>query len=159
MKSKFALFAALSIAAGALAGCSSTDTDAGCVQVVIDYGILSQEKFDDCLPISEKGAVAKEFLSDSGISTEGTLTYGDQIVCRVNNLPAADRAFEVPGEDPHTETCSDMPPAFAYWALWIKSDSDAQWAYAEEGIGTLKLAPGQSIGLVFSTGGETPTPN
>jgi hypothetical protein len=159
MKSKLALLAVLAIATGALAGCSSTTSEAGCVQVVIDYGILSEKKFDECLPISADGAIAKEFFSASGISTEGTLTYGDQIVCRVNNLPAADQAFEVLGEDPHTETCADMPPAFAYWALWIKSDSDSQWAYAEEGIGTLKLSPGQSIGLVFSTNGETPTPN
>lgn len=159
MNTKLALCVALSIAAGTLAGCSSTSTEAGCVQVVIDYGLLSQEKFDECLPISQEGAVAKALLTDSGISTEGTLTYGDQIVCRVNNLPAADQAFEVPGEEPHTEPCADMPPAFAYWALWIKSGSDSEWAYAEEGIGTLKLVPGQSIGLVFSTNGETPTPN
>jgi hypothetical protein len=51
-----------------------------------------------------------------------------------------------------------MPPAYAYWALWVKATPDADWAYAQEGIGTLEVEPGQSVGLVYTTGTETPTP-
>jgi hypothetical protein len=97
-------------------------------------------------------------LSVAGYDIEGTATYGDQVVCRVNDLPSESEPFVVEGEEPHIETCADMPPAFGYWALWVKSDLDAQWAYAEEGVGTLPVEPGQTLGLVFSTGGDTPTP-
>lgn len=156
---KIAIFGAGLLAVASLAGCAQQAESAGCVTVVIDYGILSEEKVSNCIEVPAEGLVAKEILLSADITTEGTLTYGDQIVCRVNNLPAADTAFEVEGQEPHTETCADMPPAFAYWALWIKDSDSADWAYAEEGIGTLRLMPGQSIGLAFSTNGETPTPN
>jgi len=74
-------------------------------------------------------------------------------------LPSESEPFVVDGEDPHLESCADMPPVFAYWALWVKSDADAEWAYAEEGVATLPLEPGMTVGLVFSTGGETPVPS
>jgi hypothetical protein len=51
-----------------------------------------------------------------------------------------------------------MAPAFAYWALWVKQGELADWAYAQEGVGTLELVAGDTIGLAFSTGGETPVP-
>lgn len=156
---KIALLVSSLMALTVLASCAPVTESGGCVNVVIDYGILSDDLFTDCIAVSSDGVIAKELLTQSGISTEGTLTYGDQIVCRVNNLPSPDLAFEVDGQEPHTETCADMPPAFAYWALWIKEDESADWTYAEEGIGTLTLVPGQSIGLAFSTNGETPTPN
>lgn len=156
---KFAFLATAAIALAGLAGCSQANESAGCVTVVIDYGILSEEKISNCIEVPAEGMIAKDVLLAAEITTEGTLTYGDQIVCRVNNLPAADQAFEVEGQEPHTETCADMPPAFAYWALWIKEDESAEWSYAEEGVGTLSLKPGQSVGLAFSTNGETPTPN
>ena len=100
-----------------------------------------------------------DVLRFAGITTEGTDTYGDQVVCRVNGLPSEDEAFVVEEEGPHLESCVDMPPAFAYWALWVKSDGDAEWSYAEEGVATLPLEPGMSVGLAFSTGGETPVPS
>lgn len=155
---KIAFFAATALAL-ALSGCATQSEAVGCVTVVVDYGILSEEDVSKCIEVPEAGLNAKEILLGGAITTEGTLTYGDQIVCRVNNLPAPDQAFEVDGQEPHTETCADMPPAFAYWALWVKEDDSSEWAYAEEGIGTLLLKPGQSIGLAFSTNGETPTPN
>jgi hypothetical protein len=97
-------------------------------------------------------------LNVAGYEIEGTATYGDQVVCRVNDAPSESDPFVVEGEEPHSETCADMPPAFGYWALWVQSEPGAEWAYAEEGVGTLPVEPGQTLGLVFSTGGETPTP-
>ncbi|MBB5640711.1 hypothetical protein [Cryobacterium roopkundense] len=62
------------------------------------------------------------------------------------------------GEESFTESCDSMPPAYAYWSLWVKSSADADWEYAQEGLGTLQLAPGASVGLRYTTGTDTPTP-
>ncbi len=129
------------------------------VTVMVNYGLLSSARDLSCVEFSETDAVASDVLGFAGITTAGTETYGDQVVCRVNGLPSESEPFVVEGEDPHLETCADMPPAFAYWALWVKSDAKAEWAYAEEGVATLPLEPGMTIGLVFSTGGETPVPS
>jgi len=151
-----------------LAGCAASPAEAftlgdpgACegVTVMVNYGILSSDRDLTCVEFSDPSAVATDVLRFAGITTEGTDTYGDQVVCRVNGLPSEDEAFVVEGEDPHLESCADMPPAFAYWALWIKSDGDAEWSYAEEGVATLPLEPGMSVGLAFSTGGETPVPS
>ncbi len=127
------------------------------IEVIVNFGILGKRQAT-CVEASEP-MNAKELLKEAGFSTQGTDAYGDQIVCRVNELPSATEAFEVPGEEPYIESCKNMPPAFAYWALWVRSSAEAKWEYATEGVGTLELQPGESIGLAFSTGGGTPTPN
>ena len=151
-----------------LAGCAASPAEAftlgnpeQCegVTVVVNYGILSSERELSCVEFSESDAVASDVLAFAGITTVGTDTYGDQVVCRVNGLPSESEPFVVEGETPHLESCADMPPAFAYWALWVKSDDQAEWAYAEEGVATLPLEAGMTIGLVFSTGGATPVPS
>jgi len=151
-----------------LSGCASPASgqfsqgsleDCSGVVLEINYGLLSAERAATCVEFADDTALAKDILASAGFVTEGTGTYGDQIVCRVNGLPSATEAFEVEGEAPHLESCADMPPAFAYWALWVKADQESPWAYAEEGVGTLMMGQGTSLGLVFSTGGETPTPS
>lgn len=151
-----------------LSGCSapsSSDFSLGdidsCegVTVVVNYGILADNREVSCVELSGSEAIAQDVLAFAGIATEGTVTYGDEVVCRVNGLPPSSEAFVVDGEEPHTERCEDMPPAFAYWALWVKDDDDASWSYAEEGVATLSLTAGMSVGLAFSTGGETPVPS
>lgn len=160
--------ALLSLALLTLAGCAPLEPYTGetayivtgeCegVEVVVNYGKLAK-RTAHC--VETTGAMnAKELLLEAGVKTEGTAAYGDQIVCRVNGLPAADEPIVVAGQAPHSETCVDMPPAFAYWGLWVKANSEAEWEYAKEGVGSLMLQPGQSIGLAFATGGKTPTPN
>ena len=151
-----------------LGGCTSSSAEAfslgdpdscGGVTVMVNYGILSEERDVSCVEFSDAGVVARDVLRFAGITTEGTDTYGDQVVCRVNGLPSETEEFFVEGEEPHLESCADMPPAFAYWALWVKTDDAAEWAYAQEGVATLPLEPGMSVGLAFSTGGETPVPS
>jgi len=150
----------------ALSGCSTSAEaltlgdidDCSGVVVVVDYGILESEADPVCVELAESEALAKDVLSFAGLATEGTGTYGDQIVCRVNGLPSESEPFVVEGNNPHSETCADMPPAFAYWALWFKDSAGNEWDYAQEGVGSLMLSPGNQLGLVFSTGGETPTP-
>lgn len=160
MKKSALAVLALPLLAISLAGCATESAESSnCVEVVVNYGLLGAKEFNDCIAVPADGKIAKEVLTEAGLAVEGTLEYGDQIVCRVNQLPAVDQPFQVEGQEPHTESCADMPPAFAYWAVWQKDNVSSEWKYAEEGVGTLLLKPGQSLGLIFSTNGETPTPN
>ena len=148
-----------------LVGCASTsnaDTSAAgsCdgVQVVVNYGILDGTNSSQCIEITGSSAKAIDVVHDAGFSTEGTATYGDAIVCRVNGLPSPTEPVVVEGQAELTETCADMPPAYAYWALWQKSSDSAAWDYAQAGLGDLTVKKGESLGLVFTTGDSTPTP-
>lgn len=160
---------ALSLAALALtmSGCApapAPSPTASCspstgVSVVVNFsGVFDASDISTCAPLTSGTETVADALAAVGVTTEGTVKYGDQVVCRVNSLPAADKPFIVPGHDPYTEPCKDMAPEYAYWALWVKSGAGA-WDYAAEGVATQKVAPGDSIGLVFTTGGATPTPS
>jgi len=61
------------------------------------------------------------------------------------------------GEGQNIAKCV-TPPAFAYWALWVKKSGSSEWEYATEGVGSLQLSAGDSVGLAFSLAGQTPTP-
>jgi len=151
-----------------LVGCASTpseptatsDVAAACdgVELVVNFGILDGTSSSQCVPIKGSSAKAIDVVHDAGFSTEGTATYGDAIVCRVNGLPSPTEPVAVPDQAEFTETCADMPPAFAYWALWQKSSDSAAWDYAQAGLGDLTVNKGESLGLVFTTGDSTPTP-
>ena len=164
-RSAAALIAATSLL---LVGCASTtpettETAAGSstcdgVEVVVNYGVLDGTNSSQCVAISGSTAKAIDVVHDAGFSTEGTATYGDAIVCRVNGLPSPTEPVVVEGQAEFTETCADMPPAFAYWALWQKSSDAASWDYAQAGLGDLTVKKGESLGLVFTTGDSTPTP-
>jgi hypothetical protein len=159
--------ALISIALMTLTGCAPEETYTGdtaylvtgeCagVEVAVNYGGLAKRS-SYCVEVSEPTA-ASEVLRLASIEVEGTATYPDQIVCRVNGLPSETEAIDIPGAEPHLETCENMPPEFAYWALWVRDDAK-EWEYASEGIGTLVLEPGSSIGLAFSRAGKVLLPN
>lgn len=146
-----------------LTGCAPADEVAPSrcdgVVVEVNFGILDAEQISTCVPIDGSEILAQDALSSAGVEIEGTVTYPDQIVCRVNSLPSATEPIEIAGQEPHLETCADMPPEFAYWALWVKNGDDSQWEYATEGAKTLKLKSGQSVGLAFASGDQAPTPS
>ena len=128
------------------------------VEVVVNFGVLDGTNSSQCIEIPGDSAKAIDVVHEAGFSTEGTATYGDAIVCRVNGLPSPTEPVVVPGQAEFTETCADMPPAYAYWALWQKSSDAASWDYAQAGLGDLTVKKGESLGLVFTTGDSTPTP-
>jgi hypothetical protein len=135
---------------------ASAETCAG-VSIIVDFGTLDADSVTACADATTTIA-ATEALASAGITTEGSVEYGDLIVCRVNDRPAADESVAVEGQESFTESCASMPPPYAYWALWVQVSPDTDWNYSEEGLGTLEVQPGQSVGLVYSTGIETPTP-
>lgn len=153
---KFAPSAAAALVLLALTGCGGSApeaqpttpavADGACadaeITVIVEFGALGADGIDACAPA---GPVA-DALDALGISTEGTVDYGDQVVCRVDDLPA-----------PDVESCATLP-SDAYWAMWVKSAPDAEWGYAEEGVATLELAGGQSLGLVYTEGTDSVPP-
>lgn len=156
--------ALLALAVLALAGCSAAAPEAAptaeptasasCdVSVVVDFGPLDEPSLTAC---ADAGA-ATDVLAQSGITTEGTADYGDQVVCRVNGEPAADETVSIEGQAPFTESCATLN-SVAYWALWVKNTPDGEWEYAQEGVNTLELAEGQSVGLVYTPGTESIPP-
>ena len=136
-----------------------TAADAPCdgVKVIVDSGALKQEAADTnvCVPVEEP-TVAAEILEEADVETEGTTEYPNELVCRVNGVPAADFDITHKGGT-YREECGKMPAAFAYWALWVKP-ATGDWAYAQEGLATLKVSPGESLELLFTVDGEPAAP-
>ncbi|WP_404434375.1 hypothetical protein LG299_07145 [Microbacterium lacus] len=139
---------------------SSACADSEGVTLSVDASALGDE--DDvsgawCV-LTDEGVGAADALSIAAITTEGTEEYGDQVVCRVNNVPAADLALTAEDGSDYFEQCESMPAAFAYWSLWVKPVG-GEWDYAQEGIATLQLEPGDAAELLFTLNGEPATPS
>lgn len=173
LRSALAAAAASAALLLALAGCSSAtptagsttsptaSADATCagVTVIVDPGDLkvpASDKKKACVT-TDATITAAEAFTKAGVTTEGTKQYGDQVVCRVNGIPSAE--LDIPASDGSTyhEQCQGMPAAFAYWALWMKPAGGA-WAYAQEGMSTQKVEPGQSVELLFTLDDKPATP-
>ena len=145
-------------ASASASAAGETDECAG-VRVVVetaDLGVAESPEGSTCIPTDEPLA-ASAAVEEAGLELEGTEEYGDQVVCRVNGVPAADLALPAEDGSDYFETCAAMPAAFAYWSLWVQP-AGGEWAYAEEGLSTLQLEPGDSLGLLFTLNGEPAAP-
>ena len=127
------------------------------VKVIVDSGALKQAAADTsvCVP-ADAPTLASKVLDEAKVKTEGTPAYPKELACRVNGVPAADFDITHKGGT-YREDCSKMPAAFAYWSLWVKPAS-GDWAYAQEGLATLKVSPGESLELLFTVDGEPAAP-
>lgn len=121
--------------------------------MIVDYGPLDEPALKAC----SAAGVASDVLGDAGITTAGTVDYGDQVVCRVNDLPSPDAEVTIDGQEPFVESCQTLS-AIAYWALWVRSSADAEWEYAQDGVTSLDLTDGQSVGLVYTPAAESTPP-
>lgn len=126
-----------------------------CVNVYVDYGSLdSGSTVEKCIETSGE-ANALELLANAKIAIEGTQKYGNAVVCRVDGLP-----------DASVESCAEMPPAEAYWAVFVKEhelfpipfNTQGEWGWAQTGINEVHLHNGDSLGLVFIEDGEVRYP-
>jgi hypothetical protein len=132
------------------------DDDTG-VTIVVDGSALEGSTVEEFCVTTDEAIGAADALSIAAVQTEGTEEYGDQVVCRVNGAPAEDLALTAEDGSEYFETCASMPAAFAYWSLWVQP-AGGEWAYAEEGLSTLQLEPGESIALLFTLNGEPAAP-
>jgi hypothetical protein len=127
------------------------------VTVAIDASALEDgDSKAWCIGTDEELAAA-DALTLVNVTTEGTDEYGDQVVCRVNGVPAEDVAIPAEDGSDYFETCQSMPAAFAYWSIWTKP-AGGEWGYAQEGLSTLQLAPGDALELLFTLNGEPAAP-
>lgn len=126
-----------------------------CVDVYVDYGSLSSGAPIERCFVTDKEINALELLASVNIEIEGTKEYGNAVVCRVNELPNAS-----------VETCDTMPPAEAYWAIYIKEhelfpipfNTAGEWGWAQTGINEVYLKSSDSLALVFIENGEVRYP-
>lgn len=140
-------------------GASADVAECSGVRIIVETGDLGVEDGpagSTCIETSEPIA-ARDAVAAAGVTTEGTDEYGDQVVCRVNGVPAEDFALTAEDGSDYFETCASMPAAFAYWSLWVHP-VEGEWAYAQEGLSTLQLQPGESLELLFSLNGEPAAP-
>jgi hypothetical protein len=153
---------ACSSSASAGGGASTTTAaDGSCAGalVVVDFGVLGQSPISKCVSVpAGTTKSAKAIATEAGLALEGTAKYGDAVLCRLNGLPAADEPFTAPGHAPYTETCADMPPAYGYWGIWLRNGLTSPWEMAEASIADEPLSAGTALGLIFTTGPETPSP-
>ncbi|MFK4837650.1 hypothetical protein ACI3KY_18125 [Microbacterium sp. ZW T2_14] len=135
---------------------SACADDAG-ITVAVDASALEDGDSKQWCIGTEEPLAAADALTLVNVTTEGTDEYGDEVVCRVNGVPAEDVAIPAADGSEYFETCESMPAAFAYWSLWVKA-AEGEWAYAEEGLSTLQLEPGESLELLFTLNGEPAAP-
>ena len=144
-------------ASAAAASSSAASEPCAGVKVIVDSGALKQAAADSSVCVTVDGPTpASKVLDDAKVKTEGTADYPKELVCRVNGVPAADLDITHKGGT-YREECSKMPSAFAYWALWVKPAS-GDWGYAQEGLATLQVSPGESLELLFTVDGEPAAP-
>lgn len=155
--------ATLALALGVLlsvSGCANTNntvSDADCINVIVDFQSLKNEKKSTC--VRAEGEIdAMTAFNAAGYAILGTQKYGLQIVCRVNSLPSMTQPVVTKDQKNYVEKCADMPPEFAYWALLIRTETK-DWQYAPVGIADLTVKPGEQLALVFSVDGKMVLPN
>lgn len=126
------------------------------VTLIVDASALGEASEQWCVPAAGTTA-ASDILAAANVQTEGTTDFGDQVLCRVNGLPAGDTPLGSTTDPSYIEACHSMPAAFAYWSMWVRP-AGGDWGYAQEGLSTLKLNPGESLELLFTLDGAPTTP-
>lgn len=63
------------------------------------------------------------------------VTSMPSVVCRVDGRPKS-------------AGCAQMPPADAYWSLWITDDSGA-WSYASRNVTEISVTSGQGVAFMW----------
>lgn len=139
----------------ATASANASEPCAG-VKVIVDSGSLKQAAADKsvCVPV-DGPTLASAVLSDAEVKIEGTAKYPTSFACRVNGVPAAD--FDIQHKGGTIREACDDKNAVSYWALWVKPAAGA-WGYAQEGLDSLKLNPGESLELLYTVDGEPAAP-
>ena len=128
------------------------------VTLIVDASVLEVADAPSawCV-VTDEPIGAADALAAAGIEIEGTTQYPDDIVCRVGGVPSEDTDLVSADGTVANETCASMPPSFAYWSIWV-DPADAGWGYAQEGLATLRLSPGDALELLFQLDGEPATP-
>ena len=94
--------------------------------------------------------LASDVLGKADVKIEGTAKYPTSFACRVNGVLVKHKGGTT------REACDDKNTV-SYWALWVKPAAGA-WGYAQEGLDSLKLNPGESLELLYTVDNEPAAP-
>lgn len=148
-----------SSSAPASSASASASADAGpCtgVKVIVDSGSLDQAAADTSVCVPADGpTLASDVLGKADVKIEGTAKYPTSFACRVNGVPAAD--FDIKHKGGTVREACDDKNTVSYWALWVKPAAGT-WGYAQEGLDSLKLNPGESLELLYTVDNEPAAP-
>ncbi|MEI7058493.1 hypothetical protein WBG06_21890 [Nocardioides sp. CCNWLW239] len=103
------------------------------VTVVVEPNALGGEAEVSCVQPGE-GDTGADLFEQAG----HPLTYVTSmpsVVCRIDDRPKA-------------AGCAQMPPADAYWSLWITDDSGA-WSYASRNVTEISVTSGQGVAFTW----------
>ncbi len=114
------------------------------VTVVVDYGALGRSTGIGCDP-GGGGDPASRVVPAAGFPI--TYTAGQPFVCRIDGLP-----------DSSQEACNNTPPADAYWGLFWNDGKGGGWVYSSQGVASLRVPTGGSIGWAWQDGGSRDLP-
>ncbi|KNB54236.1 hypothetical protein AC230_03955 [Streptomyces caatingaensis] len=106
------------------------------VTVVVDFRELGGSTIVRCAPGGQ--ATGLKALKNAGFRIAGTLRWGEGFICRIEEKPS-----------PRSESCSDTPPASAYWSYW-HAPNNGQWKYSEWGVANRTPPAGSFEGWSFS---------
>jgi hypothetical protein len=137
------LGAVVTTAPGAQAAAGRCTLGTG-VTVVVDYGSLGRSTGIGCDPRGG-GRTASQSVPAAGFPI--TYTAGQPFVCRIAGLPDASQ-----------EACQQTPPADAYWGLFYNNGKGGGWTYASQGVASLRVPAGGSIGWRWQDGGGRDLP-
>ncbi len=127
--------------------CLTTDRNA--VAVVIDYQGLGKPTEVYCVSQLGEGLTGQDLLAM--VASVAFTSDGMPFVCRIDGQPSADRSMTLSNGRQYTESCSDTPPAGAYWGYWWAEQGGA-WDYATEGAGSRPVVFGSYEGWSFTLG-------
>jgi hypothetical protein len=130
----------------------SAAPSANCVNVYVDYGVLSKKTPDtECIAVSGK-TTALNVLNKSSFKFQYIDFGGDlgKAVCTLNQLPKL-------------KSCATMDWT-SYWGVFEKHGSNnlnakSHWNMSQKGISFTELKPGDAIGLVYLDKGKVRYPD
>lgn len=108
------------------------------VNVVVDFQGIGDGVQQECVE-DGAGKTAAAVFEEAGFELTPVGAFPGA-ACQVDELPADVK-------------CQDMPPANAYWGLFV--GKDGKWDYAPTGADQLKVKDGDFVGFAWQTS-ETP---
>ncbi|MER7608570.1 hypothetical protein [Nocardioides sp. NPDC127503] len=115
-----------------VAASSAAETCDG-VTVVVEPNALGGDPEVTCVQ-PEEGDTGADLFEKAGHPLT-FVTSMPSVVCRVDERPKA-------------AGCAQMPPADAYWSLWITDDSGA-WSYASRNVTEISVTSGQGVAFTW----------
>lgn len=137
--------------------CTGSDALTG-VTVVIDFqeldgnGGVAAPTIVRCSPNPSPGTnrTGLQALQDAGISVAGTVRWGLDFVCRLQNRPASTETIPITTNPTYQEPCLNTPPASAFWSYWHAGGTGTTWTFSSFGHTFRNVIPGGFEGWSFS---------